>query len=116
MGRGQKPPKPADPEQFARLVEAAREHGADMHEPQFGAALRKVAQARPQPRWPNGASDALSSTLHILRGGEPYALIQKKPSLAMKSSAASSGRMTGPKSPGVAQLSRRHHRTCTRSC
>ena len=37
-------------------------------------------------------------------GGEPYALIQKKPSLAMKSSAASSGRMTGPKSPGVAQL------------
>ena len=49
MTRTPKPPKPDDPEQFARLVEAAREHGADMDEPQFEAALRKVAQTKPQP-------------------------------------------------------------------
>ena len=45
-----KAPKPDDPEQYARFVEAAREHGADMDEPQFEAALRKVAGAKPQPQ------------------------------------------------------------------
>src|SRR3982750_4748093 len=57
----------------------------------------------------------LSSTLHVSWGFERQALIQKKPSVATKSSASSSGSVRGPKSPGVAQVSRRHHRTCTLS-
>jgi hypothetical protein len=55
----------------------------------------------------------LISTLHISIDFEGQALIQKKSSLAMKSSASSSGRMTGPKSPGVAQVSRRRQNSCT---
>ena len=41
--------------------------------------------------------------------------IQKKLSVATKSRASLSGMITGPKSPGLAQASRRHHKTCTSS-
>ena len=51
----------------------------------------------------------------ILNGCRRQAPIQKKLSVATKSSASLSGMMTGPKSPGVAQPSRRHHKTCTSS-
>src|SRR3954463_7370943 len=57
----------------------------------------------------------LSSTLHLSWRCERQALIQKKSPVATKLSASSSGMIRGPKSPGVAQLVPRHHRTWTSS-
>jgi BMFP domain-containing protein YqiC len=53
----------------------------------------------------------LSLTLHVSAGSSVHAWIQKNPSEAMNASASSSGMITGPKSPGAPQASRRHHST-----
>jgi NhaP-type Na+/H+ and K+/H+ antiporter len=50
-------------------------------------------------------------TLHVSAGSSVHAWIQKNPSEAMNASASSSGMITGPKSPGAPQASRRHHST-----
>ena len=54
---------------------------------------------------------ALISTLHVPRGCEAHAWIQKTPSEATNARASSSGMITGPRSPGAPQASRRHHST-----
>ncbi len=53
----------------------------------------------------------ISLTLHVSAGSSVHAWIQKNPSEAMNASASSSGMITGPKSPGAPQASRRHHST-----
>src|SRR3954464_5397983 len=63
----------------------------------------------------SGRVAALSSTLHLSWRCERQALIQKKSPVATKLSASWSGMISGPKSPGVAQLVPRHHRTWTSS-
>jgi hypothetical protein len=54
---------------------------------------------------------SLILTLHVSAGSSVHAWIQKNPSEAMNASASSSGMITGPKSPGAPQASRRHHST-----
>ncbi len=49
MTRTQKPPKPDDPEQSKRFIEAARELGCDESEERFIETVRKVASAPPAP-------------------------------------------------------------------
>ncbi len=44
-----KPPKPDDPEQSKRFIEAARELGCDESEERFIETVRKVASAPPAP-------------------------------------------------------------------
>src|SRR5690349_19170633 len=53
---------------------------------------------------------AMSSTLRVPGEGEAHAWIRKNPSAAMHARAPSSGRTTGPKSPGAPRAPR-HHRS-----
>ena len=95
---------------------AASEERAFLASDRFGAALAAHAGAA-QSLEGGGQPFVWHPELDFARFGTlgDQAPIQKKPSVATKSRASSSGMMTGPKSPGAAQASPRHHRTCTSS-
>ena len=54
MAGTQKPPKPDDPEQSRRFMEAAREHGiTDDDAARFDETLKRIARHRPKPEKPH---------------------------------------------------------------
>ena len=55
MSRQPKPPKPDDPEQSRKFMEAARELGCDDSEERFIETVRKVASAPPTRNGPSKA-------------------------------------------------------------
>jgi transposase len=79
------------------------------------AALFMTANRFERRSWSEFSARLLAWLCTFCNGCRRQAPIQKKLSVATKSRAALCGMMTGPKSPGVPQASRRHHKTRTSS-